>query len=706
MRARPLLVAAALVAAGLATGPPSPAPAAEDCPVAATGRSIVRFASGVDPVRELRAAGADDVEGIDARTAVGDLHGGRAPDGAVSVGPEVERRLAASNDTYRSLQWALDDLHAEAAVAKAVGTGVTVAVLDSGVDGAHPDLQGQVLAGFDATVNPPAAVPVGANGDVEGHGTFVAGVIAAVRDNGIGIAGLAPGARVLPIRVTDDTETILSSAVVRGINLAVDRGARVINMSFGGCGFVQSEQDAIDAARARGVVVVASSGNLAEGHPNNGVPVYPAAYRNVLAVGAVTRGGGLAPYSVNGLFVDVSAPGGVGDGDAAQDIAGPDRSQACATPPCYSLRAGTSFAAPHVSAVAALVLSANPTLPPGEVERVLQVTAVDFGPLGRDPMFGDGRVDAVGALALTMALRPAARLAGPDRYATAAALAADAHPAGVPTVFLARGDVFSPDALAAGPAASHAAGPVLLTRQCELPPVTAAEIDRLRPATVVVLGGTSAVCDGVLAAVAALASQPTVRRVQGVDRYETAAAVARDAFTTGTATAYLARADQFSPDALVGGTAAAVAGAPILLTTQCALPASTIAALDALAATTVVVLGGAAAVCDTIVSQLQASGRAVQRVAGADRYATAVAIGGLTAPVGGGTVALARGDVFSPDALTAAPWAVAKGVPLLLSLSCHAPPATAIDVNDRDATGLVVAGGPAAVCDAVLARYQ
>jgi subtilisin family serine protease len=625
----------------------------------------VRFGAGVDPVRALHAAGAEDVERIDARTAVADLGRDGAPDGAVSVSPEVERRLAASNDTYRSLQWALDDVHAEQAVTKAIGTGVTVAVLDSGVDGSHPDLQGQVLAGFDATINPPVSVPAGANGDVEGHGTFVSGLIAALRDNGAGIAGLAPGAKILPIRVTDDTQTILSSAVVRGVNLAVAQGAKVVNMSFGGCGFVQAEQDAIDAARAKGIVVVASSGNLAEGHPNNGVPVYPAAYRNVLAVGAVTRGGSLASYSVAGTFVDIAAPGGVGDGDVNQDIAGPDRRQACASPPCYSLRAGTSFAAPYVSAVAALVLSANAALPPNDVERVLQQTSIDFGPLGRDPSFGEGRVDAAGALGLTMALRPSARLAGVDRYATAAALSADAHPDGATTVYLARGDVFSPDALAAGPAASRADGPVLLTRACELPPATAAEIDRLQPATVVVLGGPEAVCDEVVAAVTARPTQPTVRRVQGVDRYATAAAIATDTFTTGTVTAYLARADQFSPDALVGGTAAGLAGAPILLTTQCALPAPSIAALDALGATSVVILGGAAAVCDTIVAQLQSSGRTVARLAGADRYATAVAIGRQTAAIGRGTVALARGDAFSPAALTAAPWAAAKSVPRL-----------------------------------------
>jgi subtilisin family serine protease len=710
MRARPLLVVAALVAVGLGTGAPSPAPAASECPVASTGRSIVRMPSGVDGVRALESAGASDVERIDASTAVGDLGGRDAPRGAVSVSPELERHLAAAtSDTYRSLQWGLDDTHEEQAITKATGTGVTVAVLDSGVDGTHPDLAGQVLPGYDATVNPPTPVAAGANGDVEGHGTFVSGLIGALRDNGIGVAGVAPGVKILPIRVTDDTETILSSAVVRGVNLAIAHGAKVINMSFGGCGAVQAEQDAMDAARAAGVLVVASAGNLADGHTNNnGVPVYPAAYRNVLAVGAVTRGGGLAPYSVEGTVVDLSAPGGLGDGTVDHDIAGLDRSQACAQPPCYSLRAGTSFAAPHVSGVAALVLSANPALPPSEVERVLQSTAIDFGPLGRDPGYGEGRVDAAGALGLTMARRPSARLAGVDRYATAAALSANAYPSGAATVYLARGDVFSPDALAAGPAASHVGGPVLLTKPCELPSATESEIDRLKASTVVVLGGANAVCDDVLAAVAARPSAPVVRRVQGEDRYATAAALATDTFgTSGTVTtAYLARADQFAPDALVGGTAAGVAGAPIVLTQQCSLPGSTLGALDALHVTSVVVLGGPAAVCDLIVAQLTASGRTVQRVFGADRYATAVAVGRFTAPVGGGTVALARGDVFSPDALAAAPWAVAKHVPLLLSLPCNAPPASAIDVNDRDGTGLILVGGTAAICDAVVTRYQ
>jgi hypothetical protein len=211
-----------------------------------------------------------------------------------------------------------------------------------------------------------------------------------------------------------------------------------------------------------------------------------------------------------------------------------------------------------------------------------------------------------------------------------------------------------------------------------------------------------------LAAPAAAAGPTQLRRLAGADRYATAAALATDTFgTSGTvSTAYLARADQFSPDALVGGTAAGVAGAPIVLTQQCSLPASTLGALDALHVGSVVVLGGPAAVCDVIVAQLTASGRAVQRVFGADRYATAVAVGRTTAPVGGGSVALARGDAFSPDALAAAPWAVAKRVPLLLSLPCNAPPASAIDVNDRDGTGVILVGGTAAICDAVVTRYQ
>src|SRR5436309_15458404 len=165
-----------------------------------------------------------------------------------------------------------------------------------------------------------------------------------------------------------------------------------------------------------------------------------------------------------------------------------------------------------------LVRGANPALAAPDVIALVERTSVDLGTPGQDPTFGAGRVDAAGAVALALGLRATTRVAGDDRYATAAQLSAGAYPDGADTVYLARGDVFSPDALTGGPAAIVKQGPVLLTQQCALPDETAAELTRLQASQVIVLGGVGAVCDAVIAQIQSLATHPSVRRVAGFDR--------------------------------------------------------------------------------------------------------------------------------------------------------------------------------------------
>jgi putative cell wall-binding protein len=703
MRRLALLAALVAVAVPAVPGGGGMAAAAPDCPLTAfTGRSIVRFDPGVDAVARLRAAGASRVEAIAPGVAVGRLPGGRWPAGARSVTPERLRQLFDA-DPLRSYQWALDVAHLDQAAPKGDGAGVVVAVLDSGVDGTHPDLAGKVLAGVDATVSPPATIPAGTNSDTVGHGTAVAGVIAAGRDDGVGIAGVAPGARILPVRV-GDANGITTAAFLRGMYAARDRGAKVINLSFGGCGYDPAEQAAVNAAVAGGAIVVAAAGNLAPGHEGEQVSVYPAAYDNVIAVGATTRDDGHAPYSVTGSFVDVSAPGGSGEGTPDTDIVVPWLPFAGCPAPCYTIEAGTSFAAPHVSAAVALAWGADPGLSPLAVAGVVLGTAIDLGPPGTDPAFGAGRVDFNGVLAQATRYRGIARVAGGDRYATAVALSRATYPAGAAVAYLARGDTFSPDALAAGPAAIVKGAPVLLTAACELPSVTADELVRLGAREVVVLGGTGAVCDAVAGAVGALATHPAVRRLAGADRYGTAAAIAADTFPGGAPLAYLARGDTFSPDALVGGAAAGVEGAPVLLVAGCEVPPQTASALDALGVSRLVVLGGPQAVCDAAVAAVS-PGRAVERVAGPDRYGTAAAVADRAFPGPRATTVVARGDAFSPDALTAAPYAAGLGAPLVLAAQCWAPPPPTRLVNGRDPRAVVFVGGAAALCDDIRIRF-
>ncbi|HEX2141713.1 MAG TPA: cell wall-binding repeat-containing protein, partial [Candidatus Limnocylindria bacterium] len=252
-------------------------------------------------------------------------------------------------------------------------------------------------------------------------------------------------------------------------------------------------------------------------------------------------------------------------------------------------------------------------------------------------------------------LRRDTRLAGADRYATAAAISRHGFPTGAPVVYLATGGDF-PDALAGGVSAAQAGGPILLAKRDELPAATAAELARLKPQRVVVLGGTGVVSDAVANAAAAYATDKVPQRLAGANRYATAAAVSRDAFPTGAAVAYLVTGGNY-PDALAGGVLAARKGGPVLLVTPNTLPGATAAELDRLNPQTVVVIGGTAAVSDAVLNgagKYATSGQLPQRIHGSDRWSTAVAISKAAFPTAPDRAFVATGVAF-PDALAAVP---------------------------------------------------
>src|SRR5579871_1135370 len=261
------------------------------------------------------------------------------------------------------------------------------------------------------------------------------------------------------------------------------------------------------------------------------------------------------------------------------------------------------------------------------------------------------------------------RLAGANRFDTARLISAArfASPP-VPVVFVARGDTFA-DALAGTPAAVVDGGPILLVDTNDIPAETAAELGRLHPGRIVVLGGASAVADSVVGALRGYTTG-TVTRLAGADRYGTAAAVSAATFNPGVGAAYIATDISFA-DALAGGAAAAVATDPILITQQNGLPPSTAQELSRLHPRQIVVLGGTAAVSDAVASQLHAyTAGGVTRLAGADRYETAVAISQASFPGTAPTVYLATGLNF-PDALAGGvAAAIARGPLLLLPGPC------------------------------------
>jgi type VII secretion-associated serine protease mycosin len=318
----------------------------------------------------------------DRATAARLIRDGQQAPGAVAVELDAPVRalgVPTGSDPYRNLQWDLATIQAPAAWPTSTGAGVTVAVVDSGVDAEHPDLAGQVLPGTDLVTG-----TSGVSSDPNGHGTHVAGTIAALTGNGVGVAGFAPDAKILPVRVLAENGGGTMSAVATGITWAADHGAQVINMSLGGTAQVTAVTNAIAYARSKGVVVVAAAGNSRSA----GSPVsYPAADPGVIAVAATDSADNVAPFSNQGTYVDVAAPGVNIPNTIPVSRGG------------YSYMSGTSMAAPHIAAVAALLKAHRPELDSDQVEQAMETSAVDLGTAGKDADFGYGRVDATAALA-------------------------------------------------------------------------------------------------------------------------------------------------------------------------------------------------------------------------------------------------------------------------------------------------------------------
>jgi Subtilase family len=267
-------------------------------------------------------------------------------------------------------QYVIDKLHLHDAHGIASGSNVAVAVIDSLVDAAHPDLAGSIAGQFDA---------VAATDKPDEHGTGMTGAIAAHRR----LLGVAPRARILAIHAfspdAQHPQQATTQNIVAGIDWAIAKGARIINMSFAGP-YDPLLQLALKKARDKGAVLIAAAGNMGPQSP----PLYPAADENVIAVTAVDESDKLMPQANQGPHVALAAPG-VNVLEAAPRAS-------------YNFTTGTSVAAAHVSGVAALILERNPSIDLAALEEVLFSTARDLGAPGRDPMFGYGLVDPSRAL--------------------------------------------------------------------------------------------------------------------------------------------------------------------------------------------------------------------------------------------------------------------------------------------------------------------
>lgn len=316
---------------------------------------------------------------------------------ACAVGVGVAPAAAVA-DQVRSEQWQLAALDARDAWKVSTGKGVVVAVIDSGVDATHPDLVGQVLPGIDLV--DPAAGDAG-KVDPVGHGTTVAALIAGSDRDNSGVEGIAPEAKILPIRVLDQENKYDDPDIVaRAVRWAVDHGATVINLSLGGAMRSESIADSLGYAAAHDVVVVACTGNVAT-DPSIHQVWYPAREPGVVAVAGLgptrTTMARMGTMTVDGQSQDALWSG---------SLTGPET---VLTAPAVNLTGakpgggywqvqGTSFAAPLVAGAASLVRARYPAMNAANVINRLIETAKDLGPKGRDDRFGYGEVDPVAAL--------------------------------------------------------------------------------------------------------------------------------------------------------------------------------------------------------------------------------------------------------------------------------------------------------------------
>lgn len=561
--------------------------------------------------------------------------------------------------------WHLGDIDAFRAwdLAK-VGKTVRVATIDSGVKTDHRDLVG-TLDLDDAYSTISGERGAAAVTDKFGHGTHVAGIIAAEADNSIGIAGTSFNAELVPINVVipsgPSAGKSTTTEFVKALKYVMSLGdIGVVNISMGTYGYDAALKVAVDSAVSDGIIVVAAGGNEAKTTPS-----YPADFDSAISVTWYTSTGVIDHRSDSGSGKNISAPG---NNIYSTINSGVDR---------YSFKQGSSMAAPVVAGVCALVLAANPDLTVDQVKNLLYETANDAGAAGWDPIYGWGKVDAYAAVikAMTTNSVKGIELSGIDRVETSIAIAKQTYPTGPQGVIVVRSDNF-PDALAASALAGVKKYPIILCSQQEISPAVRAYIassPSIREA--LLIGDSKSLSESVERSVSDLVA--TCSRIAGADRYDTAQLLRTKAAQAGAnnTVAIVARGDNF-PDALSISPYCAATGAPLFLIEPTSVPdAAMIAELKNYA--TVLVVGGFDSVSSGVEAALQSYTIEVRRLAGGignayeeSRYGTSAAIADwIVAKSNSGFsydgAAFATGLNF-PDALAGGPFCGVTKSPVLL----------------------------------------
>ncbi|MCT8140325.1 S8 family serine peptidase [Anaerobacillus sp. CMMVII] len=463
--------------------------------------------------------------------------------------------------------WNIDQVNAQAAWANGfTGSKVKVAVVDSGI-APHPDLH--IVGGV-------STIPYTKSWtDDNGHGTLVAGTIAA---NGNGISGVAPNVELYAVKALDrDGEGTLQS-VLSALDWSIKNGMDIINFSLGTDSDIQSLREMIDVAYKNGILLVAASGNSGNSNGTGDSVQFPAKYQNVIAVGAVDQNLVRAPFSSTGNQVEFAAPG--------VNIISTSLHQQ------YAVATGTSFAAPHIAGMLAVLKEMHPGKTNSQLRTELQQLVVDLGAPGRDPWYGFGFAKFADTPNLS-------RISGANLYETSALISKEGWETSE-VVILARGDRFS-DALTGVPLAAKYDAPLLLSRSNRLDTHTKNELERLQAKRVIILGGTLAIEPRVETEIRDLGIK--VERLAGSNMHATAELIAKQVAPNGSDIAMVVTDSRFQ-DALSVASYAGVRGIPILLTNTDRLSTATKRALQELGVKETLVIGGELAVSGTVEKQL------------------------------------------------------------------------------------------------------
>jgi len=632
---------------------------------------------------------------------------------------EVSTAVAV-NDPKTLPQYSLDRMRVRDAWAHATGSTRTVAVLDTGIEFGHPDLVGRTVPGHDFVSND------GDARDDNGHGTWVSGIIGANTNEGIGMAGISWSDRIMPVKIMNANGTGDTSDLTAGIIWATDHGATIINMSVGGFPSSQYVHDAVRYAWNRGVVLIGAAGNNAVSGP-----FFPASYPEVVSVSATQVDDEFTHWSNYGADVDVSAPGAsilttncIACKPIEHDLTGDHQ---------YTYISGTSFAAPNVAGVVALIWDRYPAMTNAEVVNRLKTTADDLGYAGWDARYGLGRVNAERAVGGTP---PVIALGGDDALETNDTLAAaKAIAIGTtvrPNIYPAGDvDVFAVDVPRAGrldisvaPVHDNRAWP---WNKSSLAVDSVLNVYHANGSHIVTVDGADPTATDRASITMAGAGRILVRVHNYMPNGNRAAYAVSTAFidnvlpvaTNLVPSPGAARAPYDGPVVvsfsepvngisnstfqLLEGSTLVPASVSFDLATQRATltpnaPLRGETAYQARLTTGITDHAGAAL---APMHWQFTTGKTAPRVFGADRYATAAALSASTFGTGLPVVFVATGAAF-PDALSGGPAARITGGPLLLVAPGSLPGATTAELTRLRPGRIVVLGGPGAVSDGVV----